>query len=196
MSGSGQNKVKASDRIKKTKIMKTKTYLLISVLTLAVLLGNSVEIEAQNKMDKMKDKPMDMAMMMSSPHHMLMMAHQKSMAEFARALHDQAMMPKALDVEFARAAVAELRHDLDAMDAIHQKQMASMSDEMKAKMKSNMDKMEMGHAKTKENVVQLEAEVRSNQPDAKHVAAHADALLKHFQMMSKMQGEKKAAHKK
>ncbi|MEO7660693.1 MAG: hypothetical protein ABIV48_13850 [Pyrinomonadaceae bacterium] len=141
-------------------------------------------------MDKMTGKPMDMAMMMKSPHHMLMMAHQKSMAEFAKALHDQAMMPKALDIEFARAAVAELRHNLDAMDAIHQKHMSTMSDEMKAMMKSNMDKMEMGHATTKDNVVQLETAVRSNQPDAKHVAMHADALLKHFQMMSKMHGTK------
>lgn len=171
-----------------------KQTVMIFTLVLASLLGvGRIAAQDMKKMDS--DKPMDMAMMMKSPHHMLMMAHQKSMAEFAKALHDQAMMPKPLDVEFARAAVAELRHNLDAMDAIQQKQMATMSDEMKAKMKMMMDKMEMGHAKTKENVVQLETEVRSNQPDAKHVAAHADALLKHFQMMSKMHGGTKADKK-
>lgn len=176
--------------------MKTKKYLQILVLSLAVLVGNALGIVAQNMMDTMKGKPMDMAMMMKSPDHMLMMAHKKSMAEFAKALHDQAMMPKALDVEFARAAVAELRRNLDAMDAIHQKNMATMSDEMKAKMKMMMDKMETGQATTKEHVMQLETAVLSNQPDAKHVAAHADALLKHFQMMSKMQGGTKADKKK
>lgn len=175
--------------------MKTKKYLLISALTVAVLVGSALGIVAQSKMDTMKGKPVDMSKMMKSPHRMLMMAHQKSMAEFARALHDQAMMPKALDVEFARAAVAELRHDLDAMEAIHQKEMSTMSDEMKAKMKMRMEKMEKGQATRKEHVMQLETAVRSDQPDAKHVAMHADALLKHFDMMSKMDGGKKPGKK-
>ena len=51
----------------------------------------------------------EMAKMMKSPDHMLMTAHMKTMSEFARTLRDQAVQPKALDVEFARAAVAELR---------------------------------------------------------------------------------------
>lgn len=166
--------------------MKAKKYLLTSVLTVTVLVGGALGIAAQSKMDKTKDKPMDMAQMMKSPHHMLMMAHQKSMAEFAKALGHQAMVAKALDAEFARAAVAELRHCLDAMEAIHQKHMATMSDEMKAKMKMMMDKMEKGHAATKGHVVALETAVQSEQPDSKQVAMHANALLKHFGMMSKM----------
>ena len=46
----------------------------------------------------------EMAMMMKSPHHLLMTAHMKSMSEFARTLRDQAVKPGALDVEFARAS--------------------------------------------------------------------------------------------
>ena len=181
--------------------MKTKKHLLISVLTVAVLVGSALGIIAQGKMDKMKGKPMDMSKMMKSPHHMLMMAHMKSMSEFARALHHQAMMPMALDVEFARAAVAELRHCLDAMDAIHQKQMAAMSDEMKAKMKVMMEKMDKGQATAKEHVIALETAVQADQPDSKQVIMHANALLKHLGMMSKMNsgstpGKKKMAMKK
>ncbi len=172
--------------------MKTKSYLLISVLTVAVLFGTAIGIKAQ---DKMMSKPMDMAMMMKSPDHMLMMAHQKSMAEFAKTLHDQAVKPTALDVEFARSTVAELRHNLDAMEAIHQKHMATMSDEMKAKMKMMMDKMEKGQATTKEHIIELETAVRADQPDSKQVAMHANALLKHFKMMSKMNGGTKAGKK-
>ena len=175
--------------------MKTKMHLQISVLVVAVLFGSALGIMAQGKMDKMKDKPMDMANMMRSPHHMLMMAHHKSMSEFAKALHHQAMMPKPLDVEFARASVAELRHNLDVMEAIHQKHMATMSDEMKAKMKMMMDKMEKGQATTKEHVIALETAVQSDQPDAKQVAMHSGALLKHFAMMSKMDGGKKPGKK-
>ena len=58
----------------------------------------------------------------------------KSMSEFARTLRDQAVKPQALDVEFARGAVAELRHCLDAMEAIHQKHMQTMNVEMQSKM--------------------------------------------------------------
>lgn len=175
--------------------MKTKRYLQISVLVVAVLVGSAFGVAAQNKMDKMKGKPMDMAKTMKSPHHALMMAYMKSMSEFARALHDQAVKPTALDVEFARASVAELRHNLDAMDAILQKHMATMSDEMKAKMKMMMDKMEKGQATTKEHVIALETAVQSDQPDSKQVAMHAGALLKHFAMMSKMHDAKKAGKK-
>ena len=81
----------------------------------------------------------EMAKMMKSPHHMLMTAHMKSMSGFARTLRDQAVKPESLDVEFARAAVAELRHCLDAMEAIHQKHMDGMNAEMKAKMQMMME---------------------------------------------------------
>jgi polyhydroxyalkanoate synthesis regulator phasin len=130
----------------------------------------------------------EMAMMMKSPHHMLMMAHMKSMSDFARALRDQAMKAGALDVEFARAAVAELRHNLDAMEAIHQKHMETMSAEMKSKMQMMMEKMDKDRAMVKDQVSALEADVQADTPDPKQVAAHANALLKHFGMMAKMHG--------
>jgi len=128
--------------------MKTKKYLLTPVLTVAMLVGSVLGIEAQHrhhqsemndqpsesKMGNMQGMQMDMSKMMKSPHHMLMMAHMKSMSEFARTLRDQAVKPQALDVEFARGAVAELRHCLDAMEAIHQKHMQTMNVEMQSKM--------------------------------------------------------------
>jgi len=136
-----------------------------------------------------------MSMMMKSAHHMLMMAHMKSMSEFARTLRDQAVKPEALDVEFARAAVAELRHNLDAMEAIHQKHMETMSAEMKAKMQMMMEKMDKDRSMVKDQVSALEADVQADKPDSKQVAAHSDALLKHFGMMAKMHGGSKAGKK-
>ena len=138
----------------------------------------------------------EMAMMMKSPHHMLMMAHMKSMSDFARALRDQAMKAGTLDVEFARAAVAELRHNLDAMEAIHQKHMETMSAEMKSKMQMMMEKMEKGRATLKDQVSALESDVQAVTPDNKQVLADTSALLNHLRMMSKMNGGSKAAHKK
>ena len=137
----------------------------------------------------------EMGTMMKSPHHLLMTAHMKSMAEFARALRDQAVKPEPLDVEFARAAVAELRHNLDATEAIHQKHMETMSAEMKSKMQMMMEKMDKERSMVKDQVSALETDVQANEPDSKQVAAHANALLKHFAMMSKMHGGSKAGKK-
>jgi polyhydroxyalkanoate synthesis regulator phasin len=137
----------------------------------------------------------EMSMMMKSPHHLLMTAHMKSMSEFANALRDQAVKPEPLDVEFARAAVAELRHSLDAMEAIHQKHMETMSADMKSKMQTMMDKMDKDRAMVKDQVSELETDVQADKPDSKQVAAHSNALLKHFAMMSKMHGGSKAGKK-
>lgn len=137
----------------------------------------------------------EMSQMMKSPHHLLMTAHKKSMSGFARTLRDQAVKPTALDVEFARAVVAELRHNLDAMEAIHQKHMDDMNAEMKAKMQMMMEKMGKEHSMVKDQVSALETDVLADTPDSKQVAAHTNALLKHFAMMSKMHGGSKAGKK-
>ena len=148
----------------------------------------------------------EMAKMMKSPHHMLMKTHLKAMAEFALTLRDQAVKPAALDVDFARAAVAELRHNLDAIEALRQKHMQAMSTEMKAKMEAMsaemkskmqmmMDKMDKDRAKLKDQVSMLETDVQAATPNSAQVAAHTDALLKQLGMMSKMDGGSKAGKK-
>jgi hypothetical protein len=175
--------------------------LLAATATMLVLLIPSASwaqhkhTPGEPKKPGMTDMKSEMAMMMKSPHHLLMTAHVKSMSEFARILRDQAMNPGALDVEFAREAVAELRHCLDAMEAIHQKHMESMSPEMQTKMKRMMEEMEKERSMVKDQVSALETDVQVDTPDSKQVAAHANALLKHFAMMAKMHGGSKAGKK-
>jgi hypothetical protein len=159
------------------------------------------------KMAGMPGMKSEMALMMKSPHHMLMTAHLKTMSEFARTLRNQAVKPEALDVDFARAAVAEVRHNLDAIEAIHQKHMESMGAEMKAKMEAMsaemkskmqmmMEKMDKDRAKLKGEVSALETDVQADKPDSKKVTADSNGLLKHLGMMSKMNGGSKAGKKK
>lgn len=138
----------------------------------------------------------EMSKMMTSPHHILMTAHMKSMSQFARTLRDQAVKPEALDVEFARAAVVELRHNLDVMEAIHQKHMQAMSAEMRSKMQMMMEKMDKDRLMLKDLVSALETDVQADNPDSKQVAAQTNALLKHLGMMSMMHGGTKAGSKK
>jgi hypothetical protein len=137
----------------------------------------------------------EMTQMMKSPHQMLMTAHMKSMSEFAEALRAQAMKPQALDVEFARAAVAELRHNLEAMEAIHEKRMQAMSAETKSKTQMMMEKMNKDPLTLNDQVSALETDVQGT-PDNKQVLADTNTLLKHLGMMSKMNGGNKAAKRK
>ena len=92
--------------------MRLSTRGLLSAITIMLVLVIPSAAWAQHKHAKSgatkADKTTEMSKMMKSPHHMLMTAHMKSMTEFARTLRDQAVMPKALDAEFARAVVAEL----------------------------------------------------------------------------------------
>ena len=138
------------------------------------------------------DMPMMMAMMMKSPDHKLMAAYMKSMSAFAMSLRDQAMKPNNIDAEVARATVAELRHSLDAMEALHQKHMRAMSAEMQSKMQMMMEKMDKGREMLKDQVSALETDVQGDKPDAKQLATHSNALLKHLGMMSSMHGGSKA----
>ena len=132
---------------------------------------------------------MDMAMM-ESPHHKLMIAYVASMSAFASSLNEQAMKPQSLDVEAARATVAELRHNLDAMEALHQKHMQMMTPEMQTKMQTMMQEMTKTQEMLKEHVTALEAAVRLEKPDATQIRTHATALLNELEKISKMHSGK------
>jgi len=49
-----------------------------------------------------------------------------------------------------------------------------------------MEKMEKEDSMVKAQVSALETDVQTDTPDSKQVAAHANALLRHFEMMSQM----------
>jgi len=163
-----------------------RTLLSAAASLLVLLIPSAAWAQHKHSAEQTAGPQLQMAAMMKSPHHLLMSAHMKSMAEFATALRDQAVKPGILNVEFARAAVAELRHNLDAMEAIHQEHMQTMNAEMKAKMQMMMTKMEKDGAMVKDEVSALETAVAANTLDSTQVAAHANALLKHFGMMAKM----------
>ena len=181
-------------RVNKRALVSAMAVTLVLVIPSAALAQHKHTKSGQQKGDKAGMKS-EMARMMESPNHLLMTAHMKSMTEFARALRDLAVKPVALDVEFARAAVAELRHSLEAMETIHQKHMQAMGAEMKTHMQMMMERMDTERSMVKDQVGALETEVRADAPDSKRVAAHSNALLKHLGMMSSMHGGGKAGQK-
>lgn len=128
----------------------------------------------------------DMSQMAQAPHHILMMTYMKSMTLFATSLRDQALKQEPLDAEFARGAVAELRHDFDAAEGIHNKHMQSMSGEKKAEMEKMMKEMPDHHAMLEGALMSLENDVKADGLNAAKMGADASALLDHLSMMSKM----------
>ena len=120
------------------KVATLASIMMAALLTPAAAQGQHKHQQAGQSKPGMKS---EMATMMQSPHHQLMMAYLRSMADFASTLRDQAVKPAPLDAEFARATVAELRHSLDAMESLHQKHMGMMNAEMQAKMQTMRERM-------------------------------------------------------
>lgn len=69
-----------------------------------------------------------MSGMVSQPHHVLAMAYRANLETFARALLASSTKSKAVDVDLARPAVAEMRRSFDQMRQHHQAQMTTMGD--------------------------------------------------------------------
>ena len=163
----------------------------VNAVLMALIVAATIVVTASETLAQHKHGP-EMSEMRQSPHHKLMMAYMRSMSEFATALRDEAVKASPLDVEFARAAVAELRHNFDAAESLHQKHMGMMTAEMQSKMKTMMEKMDKDRAMVKDHVAALETAVNAEKPDSKQVAAHANALLKQLGMMSSMGSHKPA----
>lgn len=129
-------------------------------------------------------------MMANEPHHVLAMAYHQNLTAFAKALHEQTAGASSVNIEFARAAVAEMRRSFDRMKQHHQKHMQTMSAEMHTKMSGQMSEMmqQMVTHQTELNtrLTALEQEVQLSTPDAKKVAALAASVSSHLDSMSKM----------
>ena len=74
-----------------------------------------------------------MAGMSKEPHHVLAMAYHQNLATFAKSLHERTMQASSVNVEFARAAVTEMRRSFDQMKQHHQEHMQAMNATCKLK---------------------------------------------------------------
>ena len=128
----------------------------------------------------------DQMMMAKEPHHILAMAYHQNLAAFAKALHEQTAHAGSVNVEFARAAVAEMRHSFDGMKQHHQEHMQTMDVAMQTKMSGMMQKMETHQTELNTRLTSLEQEVQSATPDAKKVSALAAGVHTHLNAMSMM----------
>lgn len=124
--------------------------------------------------------------MANEPHHVLAMAYHQSLVVFAKALQNQTQKAGSVDVEFARAAVSEMRRSHGEMKQHHQGHMRTMSAEMTATMSGMMQRRETHEAELNTRLTALEQEVQSATPDAKRVSTLAASVHSHLDAMSKM----------
>ena len=155
---------------------------ILVVWTAVVVVLLSVGSIAAQDGKKMK---MDMAAMMKSPHHTVLMAHRQNVLTFAKSLRDMTAGGKLEDVELARNAFAEIKHSMEKMGEIHQSQMGKMKPEMMTMMKPMMEKMQADNAVVKEHILALEKALQMDMPDAMEVNKHAAALVMQLEKMDK-----------
>jgi hypothetical protein len=119
-----------------------------------------------------------------SSHHALALAFHESMAVFTKTLRQNAEQTTAVDGDFARDAVAEIRRGFDQMQRHHQEQMNMLTGSARTQMEATMKQMEPHHAKIKEELEALERETGVEKPDRTRVLQHTTELLKHLNEMS------------
>lgn len=133
-----------------------------------------------------KAMPSDHMMMANEPHHVLAMAYHRNLAAFTRALQDRSERPGAINVEFTRSAVTEMRRSFDQMQLHHAAHMKTMSPEMHTSMNAMMQQMETHHAELNTQIAVLEREAQLTTPDAKIIASVAANIHTHLDAMEKL----------
>jgi len=131
---------------------------------------------------------MDMSAMKQEPHHLLAMAYRDNLVNFAKALRHEANRTKPINLEFARAAVAEMKRNFDQMQQHHQDHMKTMDEKMKAQMAEMMKQMDAHHSAIQEHLAALDKEVHTSAPDSKSISNHITEILKQCEGMGKMHG--------
>ena len=142
----------------------------------------------QGKKEMSHDQMMMMMDIANEPHHVLAMAYKENLVTFSRALRQEATRGKTLNLEFARAAVAEMKRSFDQMQQHHQDHMKTMDEKMKAQMADMMKQMDAHHSAVQEHLAALDKEIQSGAPDAKSISNHVGEILKQCDAMAKMHG--------
>ena len=173
--------------------MKTLSYVaaLATITAASLIVSGTAAIgqEGQGGMpqsSKHSQDMMEMSAMMQEPHHVLAMAYKENLVNFARALRHHAAEAKAVDPDFARAAVKEMKRSFDQMQQHHQDHMKTMDEQMKAHMADKMKQMNAHELAIEEHLTALDQAVHTSAPDSKSISEHVTAILKQCDGMSRM----------
>lgn len=116
------------------------------------------------------------------------MAYRESVTVFARALRQHAEQSGAVNGDFARDMVAEIRRGIEQMERHQQEHLDAMTPEARAQTGATMKQTEPHRAGVKGTLEALERETGVEAPDRARVSQLAGELLRHFDEMSKARG--------
>lgn len=150
----------------------------------ATLLAFAGSVAAQHAKDGKLDQDM-MSAMRGSPQHTMMVAHHKTVENFAKALADMSADGKLEDVELARSAVAEIKESMSKMKVIHQGHLNKMSPNMREHMKPMMEKMQSDSSSIMQHIEQIATALSAREPSAEEVHKHASAMLEQMEKMKR-----------
>ena len=163
--------------------MKTRS---MATMVMALALGSVMSLTADAATHDMAGMSHMQMTMASEPHHVLAMAYHRNMSVFATALQEQTAHAASVNVDFARAAVTELRRSFDQMSLHHQAHLGTMTAAMRTQMSGMMQDMEMHRTELNAQITALEHEVQMPTPDAKTVYKMATGVNTHLDAMTKM----------
>ena len=163
--------------------------LVLGVLSAAIVAAQSPATPATPAQPATPSKvatPHNQMMMVSEPNYVMATAYHDGLSSFARALHGQAVGAKTVNVDFARAAVTEMRRDFDMMKKYNEAYMKTISAEVRANTATMMQELETHRADLHVQLTALEKEVALDVPDTKKVATLATAVQTHLDAMAKL----------
>lgn len=141
---------------------------------------------AQSAKQKKEVTAHNQMMMMNEPNYVLATAYHQGLVSFAQALHGQSVGAMTVNVDFARAAVAEMRRDYDMMKKYNEEYMKTISAEVRENTAPMMQQFETHRAGLNAQLTALEKEVALDVPDTKKVATLTTAVQTHLDAMSKL----------
>jgi len=149
----------------------------------------SGSIDPQGTMARHHHHPMEGSAMMQEPHHVLAMAYRNNLVTFAKALRHHATEATTVNLDFARATVAEMMRSFDQVQQHSREHMQAMDATMKAHMADMMKQKDERHASIREHLAALDQEVNTGSPDAGSIANHLAEILQQCDGMSRMHTE-------
>lgn len=159
---------------------------ILGALVLAALGATAVTAQQASPPASAKKLSYGQLTMANEPHHLLAMAYQQNILVFVQAVENQMPGANPVNVEFARAAVDEMRRSFDRMKEHQKDHMDSMSAEMRTATSAMVKNMETHQSGLNTELAAMEDEVKLTTPDAKKLATLAGNVHKHLDAMSKM----------
>jgi len=171
--------------------------LLVGVFSAAIVAAQSPATPATPAQPATPGKvatPQNQMTMVSEPNYVMATAYHDGLNSFAMALHGQTVGAKTVNVDFARAAVTEMRRGYDMMKKYNEAYMKTISAEVRSNTAAMMQELETHRADLNVQLTALEKEVALDVPDTKKVATLATAVQTQLEAMSKL-GESNPAGK-